>query len=89
MSDPIAKNERSKAKDNRQKPIGDNIIRFGKRKPKDRKFVVEGRGLNTEKPFGKSWRKWGSYVSADVAITAMKGFKRKYGEWMEFRLICK
>lgn len=88
MSNPISKQERSKAKDARQMPTPDKTP---KRKPskKAKPFVVMIKYIKPIHLFKwtKDWLKLNMYASRGVAEEAIKQDKRKHPDRYEYKIV--
>jgi hypothetical protein len=89
MSDPIAKRERSLAKDARQSLAPDvGVGRPSKSKKPICLVTIEHRTIPKSVAsmfWPKGWRKYATYRDLKTAETAMEGFKRKYS-FYQFRI---
>lgn len=90
MSNPISKQERSKAKDARQMPAPDIKP---KRKPgkKDKPFIVMYKWV---KPilfsdWGKTWTKLGEYRTREIAEKVISDDRRKYPDRYIYKTVKK
>jgi hypothetical protein len=94
VSCPIAKAERSKAKDARQQLAPDKAV--GQPSTKDKRakpYKIEAKWPDERWNlyWGKegrvnTWHTYATYAKQEVAERAMEGFRRKYGSFREFRL---
>lgn len=92
MSDPIAKKERSKAKDLRQSPAPEKQkFRKNRKRKKDKPFIVEQKWsqdsvVSSFKPdWINVWSKFGSYATLQEAERVVELQSRKYS-FCEFRI---
>ena len=88
MSDPQAKAERSKAKDNRQTPASDD--QKPQRSKKDKPIVVECKRLTPLPPsllfLGNDWVFYGRYRDIKTANEVIAREKRKNPDRYEMRI---
>lgn len=89
MSNPLAKKERSRAKDARQMPAPDVVP---KRPPAKKKKPVQiqcrFRSYRNPKEWGQ-WKGWSRYASiddAEKALRALQKKKAKHSDWIQFRI---
>lgn len=92
MSDPVAKAERSKAKDLRQSPAPEKQkFRKNRKRKKDKPYIVEEKWnfdsltASFNPDWGNTWRKFGAYTTLEEAERVAEKQSLKYS-FCEFRV---